>query len=65
LLLFLFYFALYAIFMGLTAFAPETLAIRVVGGVNLAVAYGMGLILAAALLAGVAMFLRHDEGGGS
>jgi|JI10StandDraft_1071094.scaffolds.fasta_scaffold2109359_1 hypothetical protein len=60
LLLFGFYVILYAGFMGLTAFAPAAMATRVVGGVNLAIAYGMGLILAAVILAGVAMVLRHD-----
>jgi uncharacterized membrane protein (DUF485 family) len=59
--LFLIYLALYAGFMALTAFAPDMLAMRVIGGVNLAVAYGMGLILAAMLLAGIAVMLR---GGG-
>ncbi len=59
--LFALYFLLYAGFMALTAFSPETLAIRVAGGVNLAIAYGMGLILAAVALAVVAMFLRRDS----
>ena len=36
------------------------MAMRVIGGVNLAIAYGMGLILAAVLLAGIAMLLRHE-----
>ena len=63
LVLFAVYFLLYAGFMGLTAFSPETLAIRVAGGVNVAVAYGMGLILIAVILAGVAMFTyRHGDG---
>lgn len=67
LVLFALYLLLYAGFMVLTAFAPDTMAIRVVGGVNLAIAYGMGLILAAILLAGVATVMRHgaaDEGSG-
>jgi uncharacterized membrane protein (DUF485 family) len=56
--LFLIYLLLYAGFMGMTAFAPDALAKPVIGGVNLAVAYGMGLILTAMLLAGVAVILR-------
>jgi uncharacterized membrane protein (DUF485 family) len=59
--LFVVYFLLYAGFMALTAFSPETLAIRVIGGVNLAVAYGMGLILAAVILAAVAMFTHAPK----
>lgn len=62
LVLFAVYFLLYAGFMGLTAFAPRAMAMRVVGGVNLAVAYGMGLILAAIVLAGAATLLRRDGG---
>jgi uncharacterized membrane protein (DUF485 family) len=58
---FLVYCLLYAGFMGLVAFAPDVLATRVLGGVNLAVAYGMGLILAAVVLAVVATWLRRGE----
>lgn len=67
LLLFAIYLALYAIFMGLVAFAPGALAKPVFGGVNLAVAYGMGLILVAVLFSAIAMVTyRHaGEGGGS
>ncbi len=64
LFLFAVYVLLYAGFMGLTAFSPETMAMRVIGGVNLAIAYGMGLILAAVLLAGVATLLRHETSNG-
>jgi uncharacterized membrane protein (DUF485 family) len=49
----------YAVFMALLAFSPDVLAKRVVGGVNLAVAYGMGLILGAVALAGIAMAKRR------
>lgn len=58
---FLVYCALYAGFMALVAFAPDVLAKRVLGGVNLAVAYGMGLILAAVVLAIVTTWLRRGE----
>lgn len=54
----------YAGFMGLAAFAPDVLATRVLGGVNLAVAYGMGLILGAVALAGLATFLHRGKGDG-
>jgi len=60
--LFAVYFLLYAGFMGLVAFAPDVLATRVLGGVNLAVAYGMGLILAAVALAAVSTFLHRRKG---
>ncbi len=49
--LFAVYFVLYAIFMGLAAFDPARLAATVLGGVNLALAYGFGLIAAAIVLA--------------
>ena len=49
----------YAVFMALLAFSPDVLATRVVGGVNLAVAYGVGLILSAVVLAGIAMAKRR------
>ena len=49
--LFAVYFLLYAVFMGLAAFDPARLSVRVLGGVNLALAYGFGLIAAAIILA--------------
>jgi uncharacterized membrane protein (DUF485 family) len=49
--LFLVYVILYAGFMGLVLFRPDMLSWRPFGGVNLAIAYGMGLIAAAFLLA--------------
>lgn len=49
--LFLIYVILYAGFMGLVLFRPDLLSWRPFGGVNLAIAYGMGLIAAAFLLA--------------
>jgi uncharacterized membrane protein (DUF485 family) len=57
LILFAIYFALYAGFMVLATFFPAVMKQPVVGGVNVAIAYGMGLILAAFVLAAVYMFL--------
>jgi len=59
--LFAVYCVLYAVFMGLVAFAPDVLAIHVLGGVNLAVAYGMGLIVAAVLLAAISTLLHRRK----
>jgi hypothetical protein len=59
LVLFLLYCALYAGFVVLAAFGQHFMATPVVGGVNLAIAYGMGLILAAVGLAGLATLLRR------
>jgi uncharacterized membrane protein (DUF485 family) len=53
--LFAAYVVAYATFMALLALAPETLGRRVLGGVNLAVAYGMGLIVGAVVLAGLSV----------
>ena len=69
LVLFGVYLAIYAGFVGLSALSPAWMATRVAGGLNLAIVYGMGLIVAAIVLAlgymaicrGVAD--RHDEGG--
>lgn len=57
------YFVVYAGFVGLNAFSPDVMATRI-GGVNLAVVYGMGLIVAALVLALVYCWLcrgRRDE----
>ena len=51
LILFAVYSLLYGTFMALTAFAPQVMEIVVLGGLNLAVLYGLGLIVAAFLLA--------------
>ncbi len=45
--LFLLYFALYGGFMVLSAFAPEVMGRPFLGGINLAVVYGLALIVAA------------------
>jgi uncharacterized membrane protein (DUF485 family) len=62
------YLILYAGFVGLSAFAPGLMASTPLGGLNLAVLYGMGLIAAAMVLAMVYMGLcrwlagRHEAG---
>ena len=64
--LFLVYLLLYAGFMGLNAFAPQRMAEAPFGGINLAVLYGLLLIVAAFLLALVYVFLvrnRAEDGG--
>ena len=57
LLLFAVYVVLYVGFMLLNAFAHERMQQPVLAGVNLAIVYGMGLIVAALLLALVYMWL--------
>lgn len=64
LLLFFLYCGLYAGFMGIAAFRQDWMARPVVGGVNLAIAYGMGLILGAIGLALIATLVRRGEGEG-
>jgi uncharacterized membrane protein (DUF485 family) len=56
LILFFIYLALYAGFMLLAAFNPQAMASRPFGGVNLAVLYGMGLIVTALVLAAIYMY---------
>jgi uncharacterized membrane protein (DUF485 family) len=55
--LFFAYLALYAGFMGLAAFAPQSMAMPVVAGVNLAITYGIGLILGALVVAAIYMWI--------
>ena len=57
LVLFAAYGALYAAFMIITAFAPRVLEATTISGVNLAVVYGLVLIVAAFLLALVYVWL--------
>jgi uncharacterized membrane protein (DUF485 family) len=63
------YLALYAGFVGLSAFAPELMAKTPFGGLNLAVLYGFALIVAALILALIYMAAcrrasdRHTLGG--
>lgn len=59
LILFTLYFVFYAVFVGLNAFQPDTMSINL-GGVNLAVVYGMGLIAAALVLALIYCWLCHS-----
>jgi len=64
-MLFWIYVLLYAGFMVLVLFRPDLLSLRPFGGVNLAIAYGMGLIAGAFVLAIVYMAAcRAVEGGG-
>jgi uncharacterized membrane protein (DUF485 family) len=59
LVLFFAYLALYATFMLISAFKPDLMASRPFGGVNLAVLYGLGLIVAALVLAAIYMYLSR------
>ena len=63
--LFVVYLLLYAGFMALNAFFPHRMAEAPFGGINLAVLYGLLLIVAAFVLALVYVFLvRRRAGGG-
>ncbi|MDX1944906.1 MAG: DUF485 domain-containing protein [Pirellulaceae bacterium] len=57
LVLFFVYLAAYGGFMGLAAFAPQVMARPAVGGVNVAITYGMGLIAGALVIAAIYMWL--------
>ena len=62
--LFVVYLLLYGGFVFLNAFAPETMEATPVAGVNLAILYGFGLIVAAlvlALLYGVLCKTSHGQ----
>ncbi|MFO0954780.1 MAG: DUF485 domain-containing protein [Isosphaeraceae bacterium] len=66
LVLFAVYLAIYAGFVGLSAFAPRLMSQAPLGGLNAAILYGMGLIIAAFLLALLYMALcRKDAGKGA
>jgi uncharacterized membrane protein (DUF485 family) len=56
--LFWVYVLLYGGFMVLVLVRPDLLSLRPFGGVNLAIAYGMGLIAAAFVLAVIYMLAR-------
>ena len=60
-MLFLVYLLFYGGFVGLATFAPNALARPALAGVNLAVVYGFGLIVAALVLALVYMLLCRAE----
>jgi uncharacterized membrane protein (DUF485 family) len=55
--LFFVYLALYAGFMGLASFAPQAMGRPVLAGVNLAITYGIGLILGALVVAAIYMWI--------
>jgi uncharacterized membrane protein (DUF485 family) len=55
--LFAVYLVFYGGFMGLSAFEPQLMSKSPFGGVNLAIIYGFGLIVAALLLALIYMVL--------
>ena len=55
LVLFFIYLAFYAGFMGLATFAPQAMGRPAVLGVNLAITYGMGLIIGAFVVAVIYM----------
>jgi uncharacterized membrane protein (DUF485 family) len=59
--LFWVYVLLYGGFIALVLVRPDLLSVRPLGGVNLAIAYGMGLIAAAFVLAAVYMFARSNS----
>ncbi|MFQ5733073.1 MAG: DUF485 domain-containing protein [Planctomycetaceae bacterium] len=65
LVLFAVYLLLYGGFVGLNAFAPETMEATPIEGVNLAILYGFGLIAAAFALALLYGWLcRNGQEGG-
>ncbi|MGH7177830.1 MAG: DUF485 domain-containing protein [Tepidisphaeraceae bacterium] len=64
LILFAIYVIFYGTFVYLSAFRADVMASRPFGGVNLAVLYGLGLIVAAFVLALVYMFLCRAPGRG-
>jgi uncharacterized membrane protein (DUF485 family) len=55
LVLFFIYLAFYAGFMGLAAFAPGVMGRPAIGGVNVAITYGMALIAGALVVAALYM----------
>jgi uncharacterized membrane protein (DUF485 family) len=59
--LFVLYLLLYGGFVGLATFAPNAMGKPALAGVNLAVVYGFGLIVAALVLALVYMLLCRAE----
>ncbi len=63
LVLFSIYLVIYAGFVLLAAFAPRSMAATPLGGVNLAILYGMGLIFGAFALAAIYMYLCRPTNG--
>ena len=58
--LFLVYLAVYGGFVGLNAFWPDVMRRPAFAGVNLAIVYGMGLIVGAFVLAVIYAVARGD-----
>lgn len=63
LVLFAIYLVLYGGFMLLSAFAPQKMAAPAIAGVNLAIVYGIGLIIGALVLAAIYMYLCRQQNG--
>ncbi len=59
--LFLAYLAIYAGFVGLNAFRPDIMELTPAWGVNLAVMYGLALIVIAMILALIYCFLCRGQ----
>jgi uncharacterized membrane protein (DUF485 family) len=57
LILFFVYFTLYAGFMALNVYDPKIMSVTAFRGVNVAIIYGFGLIVAALFLAAIYMYL--------
>lgn len=62
LLLFAFYGIVYGLFVMVSAFAPNSMELVVVAGLNVAVLWGFGLILLALVLSLVYGTICSDEG---
>jgi uncharacterized membrane protein (DUF485 family) len=60
-ILFVLYLALYGGFVFLNAFAADVMEMKPISGVNLAILYGFGLIVAALVLALIYGFLCKPE----
>ena len=59
-ILFFAYLLLYGGFIALATFRPGSMSARPFGGTNLAILYGLGLIVAALLLAAIYMYLCRN-----
>jgi len=59
--LFCVYLVFYGVFVALSAFAPQVMAREFFAGVNLAICYGLALIVAALVLALVYMVVVRAE----
>jgi uncharacterized membrane protein (DUF485 family) len=60
LILFAIYCVIYAIFVGLCTFSLEFMSRPFIGGVNLAIWYGFGLIGAAFVMAAIYLYLCRE-----